>query len=282
MVHAAVGDNDAAIGHLEEAQAYARGARNFRFWPLLSAVKLNVYCEIGDLESAADIVRERELSQETAVEFQNEEEMTAYARYLVLRGEYGDAAQVLSTVIPLARDGGRVQHEIHALALNAMARELLGERALAMESLGRATSLGEPGRFNRTFTAEGPVMSALLTAPADAVRRGRGPAESGSSPYLVFLMSEMGTTPETVALPATGVQPDTLGSSVNASLIEPLSDREIEVLSLIASGASNQQIAEQLVVSLSTVKTHINRTYRKLDARSRTQAVALARQMGIV
>ena len=65
-------------------------------------------------------------------------------------------------------------------------------------------------------------------------------------------------------------------------LPEPLSEREIEVLALIASGASNQQIAEQLVVSMSTVKTHINRTYRKLDARSRTQAVAKARQLGIV
>ena len=63
---------------------------------------------------------------------------------------------------------------------------------------------------------------------------------------------------------------------------EPLSDRELEVLALIASGASNQQIAEHLVVSMSTVKSHINRTYRKLGVNSRTQAIARSRQLGIV
>jgi LuxR family maltose regulon positive regulatory protein len=191
-------------------------------------------------------------------------------------------------VLPVVRNGGRVQHEIHALALNAIAHELLGERALALESLGRATQLGEPGRFCRTFTAEGPVMAALLNALTDAVRRGRGPEEVGSTPYLVFLLSEMGSMPDAAtastpaAIASSRSQPQTLGDSVNASLPEPLSDREIEVIGLIASGASNQQIAEQLVVSLSTVKTHINRTYRKLDARSRTQAVAVARQLGLV
>jgi LuxR family maltose regulon positive regulatory protein len=282
LVHMAAGDRVAAVQQLEEAEEYARGARKFRFRSFLSSVKLKVYCEIGDLEVAADIVRERELSPETAVDYENEEEMTAYARYRILRSEYGDAARVLSTVIPCARDAERVQHEIHALALHAIANELLGERALALEALGRATMLGEPGRFNRTFTAEGPVMAGLLTALVDAIRRSRGPAETGSALYLVFLLSEMGAQPETAPAPATETPSVTLGGSVNASLPEPLSDREIEVLSLIASGASNQQIAEQLVVSLSTVKTHINRTYRKLDARSRTQAVAMARQLGIV
>ena len=63
---------------------------------------------------------------------------------------------------------------------------------------------------------------------------------------------------------------------------DPLTDRELEVLALIASGASNQQIAEHLVVSMSTVKSHINRTYRKLGVHSRTQAVARSRQLGIV
>ena len=67
-----------------------------------------------------------------------------------------------------------------------------------------------------------------------------------------------------------------------ASLPDPLSERELEVLSLIASGVSNQEIAEHLVVSMSTVKSHINRAYRKLGARSRTQAVARGRQLGIL
>ena len=117
----------------------------------LSSVTLKFYCRAGDLESAADIVRERELAPDVAVEYSNEEEMTAYARFLIARGEFGDADQVLARVLEIVRSGGSAQHEIHALALQALSRELLGERALALESLGRATMLGEPGRFNRTY-----------------------------------------------------------------------------------------------------------------------------------
>ena len=282
QVFMAAGDTGAAIEQLEEAQEFARGASNFRFSSFLSSVKLKIYCGTGDLEAAADVVRERDLSPDVAVDYKNEEEMTAYARYLVARGDCGDAEQVLSRVVPIVRDGGRVQHEIHALALRALAYELSGERALALESLGRATMLGQPGRFNRTFTGEGPVMAGLLEALADAMQRGRGPAESGSPSYLENLLREMGAVPDAASLSATEIKTVTPRDAALASLPEPLSEREIEVLRLIASGASNQQIAEQLVVSMSTIKTHINRTYRKLDARSRTQAVAVARQLGIV
>ena len=64
-------------------------------------------------------------------------------------------------------------------------------------------------------------------------------------------------------------------------LVEPLSDREIEILRLIAAGMTNQEIAAQLVVSISTIKTHINRTYRKLDVHSRTQALVKISELGI-
>ena len=170
----AAGDTKAATEQLEEVRAFAPSPR---FSSFHSPVKLKIYCRTGDLEAAANVVRDRELSPDVPVDRNNEEETTAYARYLVARGDYGDAVEVLSRVLPIVRDGGKVQHEIHALVLQALAYELLGERALAFESLGRATMLGEPGRFNRTFTGEGPVITGLVEALADAVRRGRGPAE---------------------------------------------------------------------------------------------------------
>jgi LuxR family maltose regulon positive regulatory protein len=149
----------AALEQLEHAQEFVRGSSDSRYFSFLSSVKLNIYCRTGDFEAAADVVRNRELSPDVAIDRNNEEEMTAYARYLVSRGDHGDAEQVLSRVLPIVRSIGRVQHEIHALVLRALASELLGDRALALESLGRATFLGEPGRFNRTFTSEGPVMT---------------------------------------------------------------------------------------------------------------------------
>jgi len=282
QVFMAAGDTKAAIEQLEEAQAFARGARNFRFSPFLSSIRLNVYCFAGDFEAVAEVVRERDLSPQVAVDLKNEGEMTAYARYLIARGDYDDAAHVLSGVLSIVRESGHVQHEVHALTLQALARELLGERALALESLGRATMLGEPGRFNRTFTGEGPVIAGLLEALVDAVRRVRAPAEAGSLSYLTYLLREMGIGPETASANTGESQEDATRAAALGLLPEPLSARELEVLALIASGASNQQIAEHLVVSMSTVKSHINRTYRKLDARSRTQAVARGRQLGIL
>ena len=121
-----------------------------------------------------------------------------------------------------------------------------------------------------------------MEALADSIRRGRGPSETGSPSYLTHLLQEMGFGPETASASAGGSQEDATRAAALASLPETLSDRELEVLGLIASGASNKQIAEQLVVSMSTVKSHINRTYRKLDVRSRTQAVARGRQLGII
>ena len=264
----AAGDTKAAIEQLEEVRAFAPSPR---FSSFFSSVKLKIYCWSGDLESAADVVREQDLSPVVAVDYNNEEEMTAYARYLVAGGDYGDAARVLSRLLPIVRGGGRVQHEIHALVLQGQAYELLGQRALALESLGRATMLGEPGRFNRTFTGEGPVITGLVEALADAVRRGRGPAEAGSPSYLTSLMRETGVRPETAS-----------AQSAAADLPEQLTTREIEILRLVAAGMRNQEIADHLFISLSTVKRHIANAYGKLDVRHRTEAVARANELNLL
>ena len=264
----ATGDTKAAIEQLEEVRAFAPSPR---FSSFFSSVKFKVYCRTGDLEAAANVARDRELSPDVAVGHDNEEEMTAYARYLVAGGDHGGAAQVLSRVLPVVRGGGRVQHEVHALVLQGQAYELLGERTLAVESLGRATMLGEPGRFNRTFTGEGPVVTGLVEALADAVRRGHGPAEAGSQPYLTYLLQEVGVKLETAS-----------ARSAAAGLPEPLTVREVEVLRLVAAGMRNQEIADRLFISLSTVKRHIANAYGKLGVTHRTEAVARANELNLL
>jgi LuxR family maltose regulon positive regulatory protein len=271
QVFLAAGDTKAAIEQLEQAQAFVRGSSDSRYVSFLSAVKLKFYCRTGDFASAADVARDRNLSPEVAIDRNNEEEMTAYARYLVARGNHGGAEQVLSIVLPIVQSIGRVQHEIHVLVLKALANELLRDRALALKSLGRATMLGEPGRFNRSFTSEGPVMAGLMEALADTVKHGRGPVEAGSPSYLTYLLDEMKVRPVTAS-----------AHSATAGLVEPLTAREAEILRLIVAGMRNQEIADHLFISLHTVKRHIANAYGKLGVSHRTEAVARVNELKLL
>lgn len=267
----ASGDGAGAAEQLAQAQHFAVGVPTFRFAPFLSATRIDVQCRRGDLDAAAAVARERGLAPDMAVDDDNEEEMIAYARYLIASGDPAGAGRVLKNVLPTARIAGRTRHEIHALTLQALALEQMGRRPLALESLGRATMLGEPGRFNRTFTGEGPLASELLAALAAVVRSGRGPAETGSSNYLNVLSGV-----ESPALEPTAARPTMAG------LAELLTAREIEILRLIAAGLRNQEIADRLFISLPTVKRHLANAYGKLGAGHRTDAIAKANALHLL
>jgi LuxR family maltose regulon positive regulatory protein len=129
--------------------------------------------------------------------------------------------------------------------------------------------MAEPEGFVRTFVDEGPAMSELLSEVLQARQRGHLDATGRvSTQYLAKLLAVL----------AQGAS----ANGANARLAEPVSERELEVLALIAAGETNGEIAGKLFVSISTVKTHVNNLYRKLGARSRTQAIARAREMGVL
>jgi LuxR family maltose regulon positive regulatory protein len=270
QVFAATGDRKAASEQLDEARRFIRGSSDSRHFSFASSVELKVRCTTGELEAAAEVVRKRGLSPDMTVDLESKDEMTAYARYLVLRGDYGGAKQVLWKVLRIVRGGGLVQSEIHALVMQALAFELSGERTQAVEALGRATMLGEPGRFTRTFASEGRAMHGLLQSLAEAVRRGKGPAETGSPSYIAYLQNEAARKPR--------------GADIEnrARLADPLTAREVEVLRLVAAGKRNQEIADHLFISLATVKRHIANAYGKLAVTHRTEAVARANELNLL
>ena len=129
--------------------------------------------------------------------------------------------------------------------------------AQAMIALEHALTLAEPGGYVRIFLDEGEPMARLLYR---AVERGIAPEYAGQ------LLA---------AFPALEAKPHT-------EMVEPLSERELDVLRLIAEGLSNQEIARRLHLSLSTVKWHTGNIYGKLGVKNRTQAVAKARSLGIL
>ena len=158
---------------------------------------------------------------------------------------------------------------IQILTLQALALRAKGEKSKALDVMGQALALGEPEGYVRTFVDEGPALAVLLSETLEA-RRGRlDPASKVPVHYFRKLFAALERNTSGAALPTAG-------------LPEPLSERELEVLQLIAAGKSNRRIARELFVSVGTVKTHINNVYRKLDAHSRTQAVARARELKLL
>lgn len=149
---------------------------------------------------------------------------------------------------------------IEGCILQALAFDALGAAQRAMESLQEALTLAEHGGFVRRFVDEGPPLARLLY---EAVAQDIYSEFAGR--LLAAFPASLGT-----ALPS----PD--------GLIEPLSERETEILSLIAKGLTNQEIANQLVVSLRTIKWHTSNIYSKLEVKNRTEAAARARELGII
>lgn len=136
----------------------------------------------------------------------------------------------------------------------------------------RALALGEPENIMRSFLDEGEPLRALL---AEWRRRGA----PGSAPALAAYADRLLAAFEPPAPPA---EPRRSPPAANQKLVEPLSDRELEILRLIADGYANPEIAARLVIAVATVKKHVNNIFGKLGAAHRAQAVARARELKLL
>jgi LuxR family maltose regulon positive regulatory protein len=142
-----------------------------------------------------------------------------------------------------------------------------GKSVQAQSTLSRVLTLTEPEGYGRLFVDEGPQMARLL----------RLAAAEGINPDYIDQLLRAFAAGEPGDERVKGIKT----TSANA-LVEPLSDREIEVIQCIAEGLSNREIAQKLTISLTTVKSHTRNIYGKLGVNSRTQAVAQARAWGIL
>jgi LuxR family maltose regulon positive regulatory protein len=159
---------------------------------------------------------------------------------------------------------------IEALMLSSMAFQKLGDHVQAMKSFNRCLVLAASGGYVRLFLDEGPAIRMLLQVAVKS-----GPAVEYASKLLAAFEVESSQREGAVLVPH-------LQKIEIPGLPEPLTEREIELLSLIAEGLSNQEIARHLFISLPTVKWHTSNIYGKLGVRSRTQAVIQARSLGVL
>ena len=184
----------------------------------------------------------------------DESEYLVWVRLLIIQNKPDQALQLLARLLLAAEDGGRRGRVIEILALQALAQGALGHTKQALIPLERALYLAEPEGYIRLFVDEGGPMAKLLHQ-----------AEShGIAPDYVSQL-----------LAASEIKTDDEG------LVEPLSDRELEVLRLLSTDLSAPEIAAELVVSVNTVRTHIKHIYSKLDVHSRYEAVQRAKELGL-
>ncbi|HEX8600818.1 MAG TPA: LuxR C-terminal-related transcriptional regulator [Chloroflexia bacterium] len=230
----------------------------------------------GRVREAVRWMQELGLSKEVKPFYSDELEHLTAARVMVALGNTDDALYLLDRLLTAAEAQGRMRSVIEALTIQATAFQAQGRSDRARHSLERALFLAAPERFVRIIVDEGsPIVERLEAIYSERHARSRAGTHIPED-YLHALLSAVGRTPDDV--PGNGRY-----SRPQANLLpEPLTPREMAVLRLISAGMSNGQIADELVVAVGTVKTHALGIYGKLNARNRTQAVARARELGLI
>ncbi len=266
-IERARGDLDAALDLLDEAQRVYVRSPDPETRPI-SALKTRVWIRQGRLDEASDWARERGLSDRDDLAYLREFEHITLVRVLIARYKnerkehlVRNATELLDRLLEAAEKGRRTGSVVEILVLKALASQAGDDVPDALACLARALALAEPEGYIRTFVDEGVPMARLLT---EAANRGIAPV------YTEKLLAAFDSVPRRGE-----------GES-HPSLAEPLSGRELEVLRLIARGLSNREISERLFLAVITVKGHNRNIFRKLGVRRRTEAVARARELGLL
>ena len=212
----------------------------------------------GNLERVGDFIP-----------YMQEEDVIYLARLLTALNRHPEALHLSDRLLEPVETGGRTGRLVEILVIRALAFHGLGETASALEALQRSLILAEPEGYQRTFLDADEKMQSLL-----ALVKGE------PSGYALQLLRSLGKPIRPPSVPARRT-PEPIPPESDVP-IEALSERELEVLRLIARGYSNQQIADQLYISLNTTKTHVKNILGRLQVENRTQAAARARELGVL
>jgi ATP/maltotriose-dependent transcriptional regulator MalT len=228
----------------------------------------------GDVHAAARWTTATGLSPDDEPDYPQEPAYLVLARVLLAQHDSGPALTLLQRLLDAAAGQRRTGSIIEIQALRALALDARGDHSAALGALTEALALARRPGYVRVIADEGAPMRALLAQLPDA-RPGQQHAVRRIDPgYLAALLSACGQ--------ADAGPPRRRAVAAPPALIEPLTDRELEVLRLLAMGRSNQRIAHDLVVALDTVKKHVTHILGKLGAANRTEAVARAQQLGLI
>jgi len=253
----AQGETDAALQSLQRAYKLAiQTGLADADWYL--AGEVNIRLRQGDLAFAQRWAETARLSPDDTPQYLRIEQQLVYARLLLALEQLPDARRWLARLERFTRERGLFRWLLTTHILQALVAQQCGERLAAHEYLSRALKIAAPEDYFRAFLDEDEKVVALL------------PEVRHVAPQFVDRLLDFAGVSE--SRPVVAVQ----------ALIEPLSERELEVLALIATGLSNREIAQRLYIAVGTVKRHLNNIYGKLGVHSRMQAVAKARDLQLL
>ena len=263
-IRQAEGDLDAALDLLNEAERVYVGD----FFPNVRpvpALRARIWIAQGSFGEALGWAREQGLSVDDDLSYLREFEHITLARVLVARYQderaersVHEAIRLLDRLLRAAEEGGRAGSVIEILVLRALAYQRHGDIPAALSSLERAVTLAEPEGYVRVFADEGPPMASLLRVAARQQTAGN---------YVRQLLAAVTETEQ--------------DGPVKQALIEPLSERELDVLRLLGTELDGPAIARELMVSLNTVRTHTKHIYAKLAVTNRRAAVRRAAELDL-
>jgi LuxR family maltose regulon positive regulatory protein len=256
-VRQATGDIDGALALYDEADRRYFTDFSPRVRPP-SGLRARMLIAQGQLSEAARWARDERVSADDELTYVREFEHATLARLLVAQERPGDALALLARLLHAAEEGGRVGSVLDILVAQSLAFHATGDITSARAALERAVELAEPEGYVRLFLDEGPSMASLVKRAA----AGR------TASYAMTTLANAFAAPRRVP--------------PHQELVEPLSERELEVLRLLESDLDGPGIASELIVSLNTVRTHTKNIYAKLGVNSRRAAVRRAAELGLL
>jgi LuxR family maltose regulon positive regulatory protein len=260
----AMGDINGMLDALQNARRIANNVSP-QYSTHVAAWEARGRVALGDVAAASRWMRESKLSADDEFEFRYVSTYVILARVLIAQGQrrpgkpLDEASKLLTRLLKMTEAAGAMGRVIEILVLQAITLQAQGKMDQALISLERALSLAEPEGYVRTFIDEGAPMGKLLRQAA---------AQGIKLDYVSALL--------------TALESETKAKDIHSSLIESLSERELEVLRLLATGLSNKEIAQTLIIAVGTVKQHLKSIYGKLQVHNRTEAASRARDLGLL
>jgi LuxR family maltose regulon positive regulatory protein len=277
----AIGDQAGALNAIRSAKEVAAETSPW-LYTHMEAAEAEMRLAKGDLAAASQWAQGSGLRVDDDLDTRDQGLYLVLAKVLLAQGKseptrLDQALELLARLLEAAQKTGALGQAIETLIFQALALQAQGMSEEALVSLERALSLAEPGGFVRVFVEGGAPIGRLLRQIA--VRQA---ASSYVNTLLAAFDQEMGNAAD-AGIQLRRMEDDSSAASVGvSSLLEPLSQRELEVLRLLSTNLSTSGIAERLYISTHTVRSHAKSIYSKLDVHSRIEAVARARELGLL